>query len=91
VELISEANRYQQSFLTDDAGALTVKRLPFGVWLANCYFAHNSLEFPVLLGFCDAAIWSSFSSLSSLPWLACSDLAVPVPSLPSRFCSSINS
>jgi hypothetical protein len=23
-------------------------------WLANCYFAHNSLEFPVLLGFCDA-------------------------------------
>ena len=23
--------------------------------------------------------------------LACSDLAVPVPSLPSRFCSSINS
>ena len=37
------------------------------------------------------AIWSSFSSISSLPWLACSDLAVPVPSLPSRFCSSINS
>jgi hypothetical protein len=32
VELISEANRYQQSFLTDDAGALTVKRLPFGVY-----------------------------------------------------------
>ena len=25
-----------------------------GLWLANCYFAHNSLEFPVLLGFCDA-------------------------------------
>jgi hypothetical protein len=24
------------------------------VSLANCYFAHNSLEFPVLLGFCDA-------------------------------------
>jgi hypothetical protein len=24
------------------------------VWLANCYFAHNSLEFPVLLRFCDA-------------------------------------
>ena len=24
------------------------------LWLANCYFAHNSLEFPVLLRFCDA-------------------------------------
>jgi putative transposase len=23
-------------------------------WLANCYFAHNSLEFPVLLRFCDS-------------------------------------
>ena len=23
------------------------------VWLENCYFAHNSLEFPVLLGFCE--------------------------------------
>lgn len=23
------------------------------LWLANCYFAHNSLEFPVLLGFCE--------------------------------------
>jgi hypothetical protein len=22
------------------------------LWLANCYFAHNSLEFRVLLGFC---------------------------------------
>ena len=24
------------------------------LWLANCYFAHNSLEFPVLLRFSDA-------------------------------------
>ena len=30
-----------------------------------------------------------FIDFPSLPWLACSDLAVPVPSLPSRFCSSI--
>src|SRR5450755_855318 len=26
----------------------------FCLWLANCYFANNSLEFAVLLGFCDA-------------------------------------
>lgn len=32
VELVSDANQYQQSFLTDDAGALAVKRLPFGVY-----------------------------------------------------------
>jgi hypothetical protein len=32
VELISEANHYQQSFLTDDAGALDIRRLPFGVY-----------------------------------------------------------
>ncbi len=32
VELVSEANHYEQSFLTDDAGSLVVKRLPFGVY-----------------------------------------------------------
>jgi TonB-dependent Receptor Plug Domain len=32
VKLVSEANRYRQSFLTDDAGSLVVKRLPFGVY-----------------------------------------------------------
>src|SRR5271167_4014860 len=30
VELVSEANHYRQTFLTDDAGNLAVKRLPFG-------------------------------------------------------------
>src|ERR1700722_7911455 len=29
-------------------------RFAGNLWLANCYFAHNSLEFPVLLRFCDA-------------------------------------
>src|SRR5271157_5605412 len=32
VELISEANHYRQAFLTDDAGDLVVKRLPFGLY-----------------------------------------------------------
>ncbi len=32
VELVSEANHYRQSFLTDDAGDLVVKRLPFGLY-----------------------------------------------------------
>ena len=35
VELVSEANHYRQSFVTDDAGDLTVKRLPFGVYDLN--------------------------------------------------------
>jgi len=30
VELVSEANHYRQAFITDDAGDLVVKRLPFG-------------------------------------------------------------
>ena len=32
VELVSEANHYRQSFVTDDAGELVVKRLPFGLY-----------------------------------------------------------
>ena len=32
VELVSEANHYRQSFLTDGAGDLLVKRLPFGIY-----------------------------------------------------------
>jgi hypothetical protein len=32
VELVSEANHYRQSFLTDDGGNLAVKRLPFGTY-----------------------------------------------------------
>ena len=32
VELESEANQFQQSYVTDDAGNLTAKRLPFGVY-----------------------------------------------------------
>ncbi|MGA8072158.1 MAG: TonB-dependent receptor [Candidatus Acidiferrales bacterium] len=32
VELLSEANQYHGAFLTDDAGNLVAKRLPFGVY-----------------------------------------------------------
>jgi hypothetical protein len=32
VELISEVNHYRQSFLTNDAGSLAIKRLPFGMY-----------------------------------------------------------
>jgi hypothetical protein len=28
------------------------------LWLANCYFAHNSLRFPALLPFFNVVIWS---------------------------------
>jgi hypothetical protein len=31
VELVCEANQFQQSFETDDGGNLVAKRLPFGV------------------------------------------------------------
>jgi hypothetical protein len=49
VELVSEANHYRQSFLTDDAGDLVVKRLPFGlynleVWHATFAPTSQSLE-----------------------------------------------
>ncbi len=33
VEIVSDANHYRQSLLTDDTGDLAVKRLPFGVYL----------------------------------------------------------
>ena len=32
VELVSEANHYRQSLVTDEGGNLVVKRLPFGVY-----------------------------------------------------------
>ncbi len=32
VELVSDANQYRQTFLTDSAGGLTVHRLPFGIY-----------------------------------------------------------
>jgi outer membrane cobalamin receptor len=32
VELSSEANQYQQTYVTDENGSVTVKRLPFGVY-----------------------------------------------------------
>jgi len=32
VELVSEANHYRQSFVTNDVGELAVKRLPFGLY-----------------------------------------------------------
>ena len=33
-----------------------------GVWLANCYFAHDSIGFLALLSFCDAPAGRSFHS-----------------------------
>jgi putative transposase len=33
-----------------------------GLWLANCYFAHDSSGFPVLLRFCNAQSGRSFHS-----------------------------
>jgi hypothetical protein len=33
VEIVSEANHYRQSLLTDDAGGLAIQRLPFGLYL----------------------------------------------------------
>ena len=33
VEIVSEANHYRQSLLTDDAGGLEIQRLPFGLYL----------------------------------------------------------
>ena len=35
----------------------------FDLWLANCYFAHDSAGFPVLLPFCNAQSGRSFHSL----------------------------
>ncbi len=32
VELVSEANQFRQSFVTDDSGALDAQRLPFGLY-----------------------------------------------------------
>ena len=42
---------------------LTCTRL----WLANCYFAHDSLGFPILLPFCDAQSGHSFYPLDRHP------------------------
>jgi hypothetical protein len=33
VELVSEANQYREMFMTDDAGKLDAKRLPYGIYL----------------------------------------------------------
>jgi hypothetical protein len=35
VELISEANQYRETFVTDDAGKLDVKRLSYGIYLVR--------------------------------------------------------
>jgi isoquinoline 1-oxidoreductase alpha subunit len=44
-----------------------VELLAKNLWLANCYFAHNSLEFPVLLGFCDARSGRPFHPFHRYP------------------------
>src|SRR5450755_4694019 len=35
VELVSEANQYREMFVTDDAGKLDAKRLPYGIYLVR--------------------------------------------------------
>jgi hypothetical protein len=35
VELVSEANEYREMFVTDDAGKLDAKRLPYGIYLIH--------------------------------------------------------
>jgi hypothetical protein len=37
-----------------------------GLWLVNCYFAHDSLRFPALLTFCDAPSGRSFHFMGTL-------------------------
>ena len=32
IQIVSEANQYRRTFTTDDQGALTVQRLPFGMY-----------------------------------------------------------
>ena len=49
VEIVSEANHYQRSLSTDDAGNVEIKKLPFGVYLLEVHhpgFApySNSIE-----------------------------------------------
>jgi hypothetical protein len=40
---------------------------PWEVWLANCYFAHNSLRFPALLPFFNASSRSPFDPFNRRP------------------------
>ncbi len=35
IELVSEANQFRNTFVTDDAGVVAVKRLPFGLYLVQ--------------------------------------------------------
>jgi hypothetical protein len=37
------------------------------VWLADCYFAHNAVGLPVLLGFCDAGSRRPFHPFHHYP------------------------
>jgi outer membrane cobalamin receptor len=39
VELVCKANQFQQNFITDDAGNLTAKRLPFGLYRVHIQHA----------------------------------------------------
>ena len=61
------------------------------LWLANYYFHPRFLRIPRPATILRCAIRWFFSSISLLPWSACSDLAVSVPSLRSRFSSNTNS
>ncbi|HEX8896125.1 MAG TPA: TonB-dependent receptor, partial [Terriglobales bacterium] len=49
VQIVSEGNQYSQTFTTDDQGALTVRRLPYGIYelqITESGFAeaHESIE-----------------------------------------------
>ena len=37
VEIVSEANHYRQALVTDDAGNVEIKRLPFGTYLLKIH------------------------------------------------------
>src|ERR1035437_5307075 len=50
VEIVSEANHYRQSLLTDDAGNLAIKRLPFDCKVAGVI---GQQGLPVMIGFAD--------------------------------------
>ncbi len=70
----------------------TIESAQFDAPVAGELLFHpRFLRIPRLATILRRAIWWFFSSISLLPWPACSDLAVSVPSLRSRFSSNTNS
>lgn len=61
------------------------------LWLANCYFAHNSVGLPVLLGFCDAGSGRPFHPFHHYAGSLARTRVAPVPQWRSHFWLSTNS